>query len=174
MTPSETVVLTRYVAACCPQQAIDDYTPDAWHDLLSDLSAADCRAAVTAVAKRQPFVAPAEIRAEVRRIRRDRLEREIPAPPPELADEPGKYQQVLQASIKRIADGKQVRLAIGAAASEQPPPPVAEVRKALGPAIPPAERLLSPQEAARRQVAESRAARGARATTEPDDAEPAA
>ena len=58
MTHAETVLLTRYVKACCPQQAIDEYTPDAWHDLLGDLALADCRAAAAAVAKRQPFVAP--------------------------------------------------------------------------------------------------------------------
>lgn len=51
--------------ACCPQQAIDAYTPDAWHDLLGDLDVMDCRRAVAAIVKRQPFVAPAEIRAEL-------------------------------------------------------------------------------------------------------------
>lgn len=64
------MLLTRYVKACCPQQAIDEYTPDAWHDLLGNLGLADCRAAVAAVAKRQPFVAPAEIIAEVKRASR--------------------------------------------------------------------------------------------------------
>lgn len=49
---------------------MDEYTPDAWHDLLGDLDLADCRAAVAAVAKRQPFVAPAEIIAEIRRAKR--------------------------------------------------------------------------------------------------------
>ena len=67
MTPTETVLLTEYVRACCPQQAIGEYTPDAWHDLLGDLDLADCRAAAAAVARRQPFVAPSEIRAEVGR-----------------------------------------------------------------------------------------------------------
>lgn len=67
MTHEETVLLTRYVKACCPQQAIDKYTPVAWHDLLGHLGIDDCRAAVAAVASRQPFVAPAEIIAEVRR-----------------------------------------------------------------------------------------------------------
>ena len=81
MTPQETVLLTAYVKACCPQQAIGEYTPDAWHDLLGDLRLDDCREAAAAVAKRQPFVAPAEIRAEVRKIRDDRLAR-TPLPPP--------------------------------------------------------------------------------------------
>lgn len=67
MTPQESLVLVRYVKACCPQQAIDEFTPEAWHDLLGDLELADCRRAVTTVARRQPFVAPSEIRAEVSR-----------------------------------------------------------------------------------------------------------
>jgi hypothetical protein len=68
MTPTETVLLTEYVRACCPQQAIGEYTPDAWHDLLGDLSLAECKQAVAAIARRQPFVAPSEIRAEACRV----------------------------------------------------------------------------------------------------------
>ena len=113
MTPQETLMLTRYVKACCPQQAIDEYTPDAWHDLLGDLALADCRAGVTAVARRQPFVAPAEIRAEVKRIRDDRLARTpLPAPPAELADDPERYRRALAANVARFADGLTVRKAI--------------------------------------------------------------
>jgi hypothetical protein len=74
MTPAEAVMLCRYTKACCPQQQFDEYTPDVWHDLLGDYSFADCKAAVGAVAQRQAFVAPAEIRAEVRRIRYKRIE----------------------------------------------------------------------------------------------------
>lgn len=66
MNRQEAVALTRYVKAYCPQQAIDEYTPDAWHDLLGDLDLDTCRQAAGRVARRQPFVAPAEIRAEVR------------------------------------------------------------------------------------------------------------
>jgi len=105
MTPEETLVLTRYVKACCPQQAIDRYTPDAWHDLLGDLTLEDCRAAVVTVAKRQPFVAPAEIRAEVRIIRDARLdEGEKYLDPPSGLDGPS-YQRWLINARKRIADG---------------------------------------------------------------------
>ena len=74
MNREETIHLCRYVKACCPQQAIDEYTPDAWHDLLGDLSADDCLAAVRSLVRRQPFAAPAEIRTEVARIRSARLE----------------------------------------------------------------------------------------------------
>jgi hypothetical protein len=70
MTHEETVILVRYVRACCPQQAMDEFTPDAWHDLLGGLSLRECREAVAVVARRQPFVAPAEVIAEVRRAGR--------------------------------------------------------------------------------------------------------
>jgi hypothetical protein len=158
MTPTETVVLTEYVRACCPQQHINEYTPDAWYDILGDLSLDDCTAAVATVAKRQPFVAPAEIRAEVRHTRDDRLAREITAaPPPELADEPGRYKAALDAGIRRIADGRSVPRAIGAPVREDDPPPTwAEARAAL-----PVPRVLTPQEKALQQAAESRAAREA-------------
>lgn len=107
MTPKESLLLVRYVKACCPQQAMDEYTPDAWHDLLGDLTFTDCRTAICEVAKRQPFVAPAEIREEVRRIRDERLRlTEIPAPPAELLDNPRAYQAALHAATVAIADGR--------------------------------------------------------------------
>jgi len=158
VTPREAVALTRYVRACCPQQAIDEYTPDVWHDLLGDLAYDDCETAAAAVAKRQPFVAPAEIRAEVRRLRDERLAREIPAAPPAgLADDPGRYRAELQAGITRIADGHRLPAAIAAPVREDPPPAeFTEARARLGPALP-----RNAQELARRQVAESRAEREA-------------
>lgn len=107
MTPTETVVLVRYVKACCPHQAMDEYTPDAWYDLLGDLALADCKQAVQAVARRQPFVAPAEIRSEVRRIQDERLASiPIPPPPPELLDDPPAYIARLRESAKQIASGQ--------------------------------------------------------------------
>ena len=158
MTPSEAVLLTRYVKACCPQQQIDDYTPDAWFDLLGDLSMADCREAVKVVGKRQPFVAPAEIRAEVRRVRNDRLSRQIvPAPSAEVADHPGRYKAVVDAGVRQIADGMTRHLAIAAPVREDAPPDeFTEAREALGPAMP-----RTKQEIALQQAAESRAAREA-------------
>lgn len=107
MTPSETVILTEYVKACCPQQRMGEYTPDAWHDLLGDLSLEDCRSAVIAVTRTQPFCAPSEIRAEVRRVRNERIDRaEIPPPPRELCDDPAAYRAALHAARVAVADGR--------------------------------------------------------------------
>jgi hypothetical protein len=98
------VILTRYVKACCPQQQIDDYTPDAWHDVIGDLPLADCREAVKTVVDRQPFVAPAEIRAEVRRIRAARLHdfQYVPVPGD---DDPRVYLEALRVQREAVASG---------------------------------------------------------------------
>ncbi|GAA0704630.1 hypothetical protein GCM10010193_69530 [Kitasatospora atroaurantiaca] len=74
MTPQETVQLARYVKALCPQQRFDEYTPNAWHDLLGRYQLTDARQAAAAVASRQAFVAPSEIITEIRRIRAARIE----------------------------------------------------------------------------------------------------
>jgi len=137
VTREETVMLCRYVKACCPQQAIDDFTPDAWHDLLGDLTLADCRAAVMVVGKRQPFVAPAEIRAEVRRQRADRLSRNpLPAPPAELTDDQAAYKRWLDGQITSIANGHSVNQALG---DSQRPRPLAIVSPKRRAAEPPPE-----------------------------------
>jgi hypothetical protein len=110
MTPDETVVLARYVRALCPGQKFDEYTPDAWHDVLSDFALADARAAAAAVARRQPFVSPAEIIAEIRKQRDSRaadfqgpgLSAEIPDADP---DDVQAYLSALRGLRTRAADG---------------------------------------------------------------------
>lgn len=69
MTLKETGMLLAYVAGACPQQKMNELTPDAWHDILGHLEYAECRAAARAVAARQPFVAPSEIIAQIAAVR---------------------------------------------------------------------------------------------------------
>ncbi|PSJ29574.1 hypothetical protein B7P34_06815 [Streptosporangium nondiastaticum] len=88
MTPEETVALTRYVRAICPGQRFDEYTPDAWHDVLAPYNLADARAAVIAlVDSGKAFVAVGEITAKVRELRAGRS-RHIhgPGQHPEIPD----------------------------------------------------------------------------------------
>lgn len=137
MTPRETVMLTEYVRACCPQQQIAEYTPDAWHDLLGDLDLAECKAAVAAVCKRQPFVSPAEIRAEIRRIHADRLARTpLPAPSADAADKPGRYLRIVRDNVERIAndfsDPGRLGLPPGKRRPEGPPAEWTETRRRMG------------------------------------------
>lgn len=119
MTPREAVLLTRYVKACCPQQQIDEYTPDAWHDLIGHLELADCREAVKTVAVRQPFVAPAEIRAEVQRIRSNRLH-DFQYVPVEGDSDPQVYLAALRDQRAAVADGRREAAPAGVEASGRP------------------------------------------------------
>lgn len=82
MTPNETVVLARYVRALCPQQKFDEYTPDAWHDILRDFTLDEARTAAATVAGRQPFVSPGEIATEVRKARRALVSVDAETEPP--------------------------------------------------------------------------------------------
>ena len=148
------VLLTRYIKACCPQQQMDEFTADAWHDLIGDLGAEECRAAVQVIASRQPFVAASEIRAEVKRAQRaaDGTRR--------LRDllNPAAYRRQVEAADARTLALIEARagrtLAIGG------PPPVPSREPA------PAGRVISgPQAEALRQVSRSRKLRGAEVGT---------
>jgi hypothetical protein len=138
VTPDETVVLARYVRALCPQQKFDEYTPDAWHDVLADFRLADARAAAAAVARRQPFVSPAEIIAEITQIRSDRatdfqgpgLPAEVPDADP---DDVQAYLAALRGQRVRAADGLELKkrpmAQLLAGVGQHIPPEVEEVRR---------------------------------------------
>lgn len=111
MSHMQAVLLCRYAKAACPQQAFDEYTPDAWADLLEDVRFEDAQLALKALVKRQPFVAPAEIRAEVTRIRNKRIGDFgiIPEPPPEIAATPETYHHWFRNTMRAIGDGAVTR-----------------------------------------------------------------
>lgn len=73
MTDEEAIALSKYVAALCPAQRFNEFTPDAWIDVLGPYDAEDARTAVVAVARRQPFISPAEIIDEIRTMRAERI-----------------------------------------------------------------------------------------------------
>jgi hypothetical protein len=144
-----------------------------WEGLIGDLSAADAQAAVIAhYRESREWIMPADVRTRVKAQRRDRLAREIvPAPSPE----PGRYRAELKNELRRIADGFSVPRALAAPVREDDPPGEwTAARDRLAAALESADSPLSPEEIARQQVAESRAARGAPADAEPDAGEPAA
>lgn len=110
MNNQEAVGLCRVVKALCPHQAIDEHTPDMWGLVLSDIRFEDAKTAVVNLAKRAPFIAPAEIVAEVKRIREKRLA-ETPEPSPPDGLSAVEYVKWLRAERAAIADGN-------------PPPPM--------------------------------------------------
>lgn len=107
MTPEEAITLCRFTAACCPSQKIDEYTPNAWGLLLEDVRFEDAKDAVTIVARKQPWVSPAEIIAEVKKIRAKRIAEFGPIiPPPELdPDDTKAYRDWWADTQRAIADG---------------------------------------------------------------------
>lgn len=64
------VALVAYVTQIQPAQAIDEYTADAWFDILGDAEATfeDLKAAAVAVAKAEPWIYPSAILAELKTI----------------------------------------------------------------------------------------------------------
>lgn len=63
-------MLVRFIRALCPQQRIDEYTPDAWHEVIGHLDFDDARNAVIAVKHSKPFVDTSDIVTEVNRAKR--------------------------------------------------------------------------------------------------------
>ena len=111
MTNAEAVLLCRYAKAACPQQAFDQYTPDAWSDLLGDLRFEDCKEALRNIVQRQPFVAPAEIRDEVKRVRTKRIVDfgPLPDPPMDSDYDEAEYRQYIRETLRKIGDGEIVK-----------------------------------------------------------------
>jgi len=70
MNHTETIELTRYVQALCPAQKLDQYSADAWHDVIGDLPLGLAKRAAAACARQKPFVAQSEIVAAAIRLRR--------------------------------------------------------------------------------------------------------
>lgn len=108
MNHTEAVTVCRVVAAMCPAQKFDEHTPDAWALVLNDIRLVDAQEAVVALGKRQTFISPAEIRAEVTRIRNRRIgdvERWL-VPPAELDDDVEGARRWLAAAKARLGDGE--------------------------------------------------------------------
>lgn len=105
MTPTEAVKLTKLVKSVCPQQAMDEFTADAWAVLLADLRFEDCTLVVRRlITAGQVFIAPGEIITAVRKIRAERIETAPPLdPPPDLS--PRETIEWLRETRRAIADG---------------------------------------------------------------------
>jgi hypothetical protein len=72
MNMEQTVTLCRTVKACCPAQAFDRYTPDAWYVVLGDYDFEEAMTAVRVLASTLRFIAPADIIQEIKHMRNER------------------------------------------------------------------------------------------------------
>ena len=104
MTPGESILVTRFVQAACPHQKIDEYTPDVWHKLMSDLNYSDVLDALTNLGNHLSFIGPPEIRAEVRRIRDERIRADMSDPAYDGADVLGGL-AAIRAHRRAVGDG---------------------------------------------------------------------
>lgn len=131
MSNAEAVMLCRMAKAACPQQQFDQYTPDMWHELLGDLRFVDAREALVEVVKAQPFVSPAEIRDQVKRVRGKRLDAFGPIIPPfELEGSPIAEREWIREMVRRVGDGELLP-------GQQP-----EVRELIGHLVPNWDELM--------------------------------
>ena len=138
MTQQEWVILFRYVRAMFPQQKFDEYTPEAWYDVLGEYGGNETRAAIAACAAEKPFVSPAEIVAAIRNRRQD-TDRDLQGPgqyaeiPDADPDDVQAYLAALRQQRTRAASGEQLTarsiLAITANVGREVPAEYVAVRR---------------------------------------------
>lgn len=109
MNPEDTIMICRYVAACCPQQAIDEFTPQVWHDHLEPFPYEQVKTATKALTANKPFVQISELVSEVKRIRhKNYAEGMAKLSPPEWvaqSDDPQAYISWMRVAGKALSDG---------------------------------------------------------------------
>ena len=116
MTPEETGKLLAR-AALIDNRKVDTPTVIAWHQIVGDLRYADCEQAVIGhYAETREWIMPADIRIRVKEARHQRIKDAggVPAPPPELLDDPAAYSAALQAAATALADGRDPQAAMAA------------------------------------------------------------
>ena len=109
MNAAEVLKLCRLVKACCPSQALDEFTPQAWALILGGCDYEDAKQAVAELVSlplepgKARYVEPGHIIAGVQRIRSKRLQQTMPEPPSGL-DAAG-YLDWLRGTRAAIASG---------------------------------------------------------------------
>jgi hypothetical protein len=151
-----------------------------WVELIGDLNYDDAVTAVKGHYKEsRDWLMPSDIRQRVKAIREERIKHSvIPAPAPELVNDPLAYRDELQASLRTAADGSAEPLVEDGPKMIGPPPgertggpptslrgAIRQLRRDLGDARE-QRGIESPEAIAARQVAELRAAEAERNKTE--------
>lgn len=124
MRPSDTVRLLALVTQIAPAQKVDEFTPDAWHLVVGDLDYDEAREAVIAVARRQAWIAPADVVQEALRARARRPRFDAEYVPDADPDDPDAYLAALRGGrLRHYADGtvrRPLAAAMRAALPERP------------------------------------------------------
>lgn len=137
MTEEEAVQIAEYVQAACPAQKFGEYTPDVWGEILQPYDVDEARAAVIAVARRQPWISPAEIVTEIKERRVGRIEAATLVYDGNPLETGAESAASVRALIRKAADGqlppRPVRLALDkGSVPELPPGRAAAVLAAVG------------------------------------------
>jgi hypothetical protein len=102
----ETAQVVKLIAILSPSQRIEPETAAAWRPLLEDVTLRDTLEAVKRLARRQPYIAPSDILAEVRVVRRSRLDA-VAVPTPNVdPDDVAAWAVEQRALAAAIADGR--------------------------------------------------------------------
>jgi hypothetical protein len=85
----EWVAVFHYIQAMFPQQRFDEFTPDAWYEVLGEYDMYTVKSAVNVHAAKRPFISPAEIIAAIRDTSADWMDEFVyePADPDETAEQ---------------------------------------------------------------------------------------
>lgn len=105
MSQEEWTIVFRYVKAMFPQQRFDEFTPDAWYDVLGEYDPYAIKAAIAAHAAKKPFISPAEIIAAVSDASAERMDEFVyePADPDET---PAQYLANRRRQIQAVRLGQ--------------------------------------------------------------------
>lgn len=137
MTPRQAADLVRVVRAVCPAQHVDEWTPDAWAEILAPYSFNDARTAVLALASipmppgTSLFIGTNQIVEGINKIRGKRLQATaMPQPPAGL--DPAEYDAWHKRTHEAIANGTYQPQPL----PELPPPDEGRVRRLIAEATP--------------------------------------
>jgi len=102
----EALTICRLARAASPAQAVDEYTPDLWFEVLRGFPYADARQAVIELAGEQEWLHVSHVRTRIKRIRGARISEFGPLPePPAECFEPEAYRRWKRETVRAIADG---------------------------------------------------------------------
>lgn len=121
MTDDEVIDLLT-TAAAYDRRKVGDADVVAWRAAIGDLDFPDALDAVVGhYTESTEWLMPAHVRTRVKAIRSARLAKEIPpAPPAGMADNVIDYREALQRSLKRLASGWSIGLALESGKGDEP------------------------------------------------------
>ncbi|MCW2785219.1 MAG: hypothetical protein JWP74_1736 [Marmoricola sp.] len=106
MNQAESLKIVRLAKAASPAQAVDEYTPDLWHEVLKPFRFVDAHQALIELAGDTEWIHVSHVKARIKRIRGARLDAfgQLPEPPPG-AEDPAVYPRWVAETRRRIGDG---------------------------------------------------------------------